>query len=63
MEIVNRNIKAGNTSCYIFEVGNVFLKNNDPIQKEILNGAIFGNSWGLEIPLMFGPANFKEPQA
>ena len=27
-------------------------------QKE--DGAIFGNSWGLEIPLMFGPKNFKE---
>jgi len=28
------------------------------IQKS--NGAIFGNSWGLEIPLLFGPKNFKE---
>ncbi len=28
------------------------------IQKN--NGAIFGNSWGLEIPLLFGPKNFKE---
>ena len=27
-------------------------------QKE--DGAIFGNSWGLEIPLMFGPKNFEE---
>ena len=27
-------------------------------QKE--DGAIFGNSWGLEVPLMFGPNNFKE---
>ena len=23
-------------------------------------GAIFGNSWGLEVPLMFGPKGFKE---
>ena len=27
-------------------------------QKE--DGAIFGNSWGLEVPLMFGPNKFKE---
>ncbi len=43
LEIVNRNIKAGQTSCYVFEIGNVFNKNNDPIQEEVLNGAIFGN--------------------
>ena len=43
LEIVNRNIKAGQTSCYVFEVGNVFLKNSESIQEEILNGAIFGN--------------------
>jgi len=27
LEIVNRNIKAGQTSCYIYEIGNVFYKN------------------------------------
>ncbi|WP_288262510.1 phenylalanine--tRNA ligase subunit beta [uncultured Prochlorococcus sp.] len=43
LEIVNRNIKAGQKSCYVFEVGNVFYKNSNPIQEEILNGAIFGN--------------------
>ncbi|KGF89556.1 MULTISPECIES: phenylalanine--tRNA ligase subunit beta [Prochlorococcus] len=43
LEIVNRNIKAGQTSCYIFEVGNVFYKNSEFNQEEILNGAIFGN--------------------
>jgi len=43
LEIVNRNIKAGQTSCYIFEIGNVFYKNTEIIQKEIINGAIFGN--------------------
>ncbi len=43
IEIVNRNIKSGQTSCYIFEVGNVFYKNSEFIQQEILNGAIFGN--------------------
>ena len=43
LEIVNRNIKSGQTSCYIFEVGNVFYKNSEFIQEEILNGAIFGN--------------------
>ncbi|MDC3147651.1 phenylalanine--tRNA ligase subunit beta [Prochlorococcus sp. AH-716-I09] len=43
LEILNRNIKAGQTSCFIFEIGNVFHKNSDPIQEEVLNGAIFGN--------------------
>ncbi len=43
LEIVNRNIKAGQESCYVFEVGNVFYKNSEFIQEEILNGAIFGN--------------------
>ncbi len=43
LEIVNRNIKAGQTSCYVFEIGNVFYKNTDINQEEVLNGAIFGN--------------------
>ena len=43
LEIVNRNIKAGQTSCYVFEIGNVFYKNPEFIQDELLNGAIFGN--------------------
>ena len=43
LEIVNRNIKSGQTSCYIFEVGNVFYKSSEFIQEEILNGAIFWN--------------------
>ena len=43
LEIVNRNIKAGKTSCYVFEIGNVFSKKSEFIQEEILNGAIFGD--------------------
>ncbi|MDC3092152.1 phenylalanine--tRNA ligase subunit beta [Prochlorococcus sp. AH-716-M18] len=43
LEIVNRNIKAGQISCYIFEIGNVFHKKNEFIQEEVLNGAIYGN--------------------
>jgi len=43
LEIVNRNIKAGQTSCYVFEIGNVFYKNTELIQEEILNGVIFGD--------------------
>ncbi|MBO8219123.1 phenylalanine--tRNA ligase subunit beta [Prochlorococcus marinus str. MU1416] len=43
LEIVNRNIKAGQTSCYIFETGNVFHKHTEFIQEEVLNGAIYGN--------------------
>jgi len=43
LEIVNRNIKAGQESCYIFEIGNVFKKKTEFIQEEVLNGAIYGN--------------------
>ncbi len=43
LEIVNRNIKAGQSSCFIFEIGNVFYKNTEIIQEEVLNGVIFGN--------------------
>jgi len=43
LEIVNRNIKAGQASCYIFEIGNVFQKKTEFIQEEVLNGAIYGN--------------------
>ncbi len=43
LEIVNRNIKAGQTSCYIFEIGNVFYRTTEIIQEEVLNGVIFGN--------------------
>ena len=43
LEIVNRNIKAGQESCYIFEIGNVFQKKTEFIQEEVLNGAIYGN--------------------
>ena len=43
LEIVNRNIKAGQSSCFIFEIGNVFNNNTEFIQEELLNGAIYGN--------------------
>lgn len=43
LEIVNRNIKAGQSSCFIFEIGNVFPKKNEFIQEEVLNGVIYGN--------------------
>ena len=43
MEIVNRNINALQTSCYIFEIGNVFQKKTEFIQEEVLNGVIYGN--------------------
>jgi len=43
LEIVNRNIKAGQASCYIFEIGNVFQKKTEFIQEEVLNGEIYGN--------------------
>ena len=37
LEIVNRNINAGQEGCYIFEIGNVFHKKNEYIQEEVLN--------------------------
>jgi len=43
LEIVNRNIKAGQASCFIFEIGNVFQQKTEFIQDEVLNGAIYGN--------------------
>ncbi len=43
LEIINRNIKAGQASCYIFEIGNIFQKKTEFIQEEVLNGAIYGN--------------------
>ena len=44
IRIINRNIKAGKTSCWIFEIGNIFSNKSDLMQEEILNGAIYGNS-------------------
>ena len=43
LEIVNRNIKVGQASCYVFEIGNIFQKKTELIQEEVLNGAIFGS--------------------
>ncbi len=43
LEILKRNIKAGQTSCFIFEIGNVFHNKTEFIQEEVLNGAIYGN--------------------
>ena len=42
VRICNQNIKYGQDSCWIFEVGNVFYKGTDYIEQEILSGAIFG---------------------
>ena len=42
--IVNRNIKTGHKSCWIFEIGNIFKKNSDLIQEEILNGGMYGRN-------------------
>jgi len=43
LEILSRNIKAGQTSCYIFEIGNVFHNKTEFVQEEVLNGVIYGN--------------------
>ncbi len=42
INIINRNIKAGQSSCWIFEIGNIFPKTLDLNQQQILSGAIFG---------------------
>ena len=44
IRIINRNIKDGQNSCWIFEIGNIFNKNKEPIQEEIISGGIYGNS-------------------
>ena len=44
LKIINRNIKAGRPSCWIFEVGNIFNNNLDDVQEEILNGVLYGRS-------------------
>ena len=70
LEIVNRNIKAGQASCYIFEIGNVFQKKTEFIQEEVLNGAIYGNKkfgkWinsGKDIDLNYYQARGKLKEA
>ncbi len=42
LRIINRNIKVGQTSCWIFEIGNIFQKRIDLGQEQILSGGIFG---------------------
>ncbi len=44
IRIINRNIKAGRSSCWIFEIGNIFHNKSDFIQERILSGAIYGNN-------------------
>ena len=44
LRIINRNVKAGQKSCWIFEIGNIFCKKSDFIQEEILNGGIYGRN-------------------
>ena len=66
LKIVNRNIKSGESSCWIFEIGNIFNKESKNIQEEILSGAIYGKSkfekWvesGKEIDLNYFEARGK----
>ncbi len=44
IKICNQNIKSGQSYCWIFEVGNIFHKEPNLSQEEILNGAIYGNN-------------------
>ncbi len=44
IKICNQNIKSGQDYCWIFEVGNIFYKQPDLLQEEILNGAIYGKN-------------------
>ncbi len=44
IRIINQNIKFGQKSCWIFEVGNIFYNNSDYVEEEILNGGIYGKS-------------------
>ena len=42
LRIINRNIKAGQKYCWIFEIGSVFNNNSENIQEELINGGIYG---------------------
>ena len=44
IKICNQNIKSGHDYCWIFEVGNIFIKKPDFSQEEILNGALYGKN-------------------
>ncbi len=44
IKICNQNIRSGHDYCWIFEVGNIFHKQPDLLQEEILNGAIYGEN-------------------
>ena len=44
IKICNQNIRSGHDYCWIFEVGNIFHKQSDLLQEEILNGAIYGKN-------------------
>ena len=70
LKIINRNIKAGQKCCWIFEIGNIFQNNNNFTQEEILNGGIYGKSklemWvesGKEIDLNYYEARGKLKEA
>ena len=43
LKICNSNFKAGIEACWIFEIGNIFSKNNF-IEEEVLGGVLSGNN-------------------
>ena len=70
LRIINRNIKAGQNSCWIFEVGNIFHNKLEFTDEEILNGGMYGvrklEKWvdsGKEINLNYYEARGKLKQA
>ena len=70
LRIMNRNIKAGQKSCWIYEIGNIFYKNSKLIQEEILCGGIYGKNkfemWsdvGKEYDLTYFEARGKLKEA
>ncbi len=45
IEVCNQNINAGRDFCWIFETGNIFVRESKDNQIEILSGAICGNNY------------------
>lgn len=44
LKIINRNVKSGLKSCWIFEIGKIFYNKSKIIEEEILNGGIYGKN-------------------
>ena len=44
IKICNQNLNSGRDSCWIFELGNIFLNKEEYMEEETLNGAMYGDN-------------------